>query len=117
MNKFLLLITSIVVLFTACKYDNEESLYEANTCETDEVTYSVNIAPIIQNSCATTDCHSTGGSAPGDFSTYEGLSNSLNSGSFVNRVLVQKDMPPNEALSDCEIDQIQAWVDAGSLNN
>lgn len=116
MNRFLIVICTAVLL-TACKYDNEESLYEANTCTTDEVTFSVHIAPIIQNSCATTDCHKAGGVAPGDFSSYEGLSASLNSGSFVNRVLVQKNMPPNGSLSDCEYDQIQAWVDAGSLNN
>ena len=103
--------------FTACYFDNEEELYGPVTCDVTNVTYSTDIVPIINTTCATSGCHVAGGSGPGDFTTYAGLKAKVDNGSFVNRVLVQKNMPPSGPLSDCNEAKLQKWIDDGALNN
>lgn len=103
--------------FTACYFDNEEELYGPVTCDVSSVTYATDIVPIINTSCATSGCHVAGGSGPGDFTTYTGLKAKVNNGSFENRVLVQKNMPPSGPLSDCTEAKLQKWIDDGALNN
>lgn len=111
----------LAVGLSGCYYDNEEELYqyyyEENACDTTAVSFSEDIFPIIQGNCATTGCHVAGGSAPGIFSNYAGVMDKVNNGSFENRVLVQRDMPPNGSLTDCQINLIQAWLNAGSPDN
>jgi len=107
----------LVLILQSCYNDNEEDIYGEVTCDISVVTYAEKIQPIINSSCATTGCHVSGGSGPGNFTNFNGLQNKINNGSFENRVLVQKDMPPNSSLSDCELQTIQAWLDAGAQNN
>lgn len=103
--------------FTACYFDNEEEMYGPVTCDVTNVTYSKDILLIINTSCATAGCHVTGGSGPGNFTTYAGVKAKVDNGSFANRVLVQKNMPPSGPLSDCNIAKIQKWINDGALNN
>lgn len=115
--KKLLLLTFLSLILHSCYNDNEEEIYGVVTCDTTAITYAERVQPIINSSCATTGCHVSGGSAPGNFTNFSELQSKINSGSFENRVLVQKDMPPNSSLSDCELQTIQAWLDAGAQNN
>lgn len=77
----------------------------------------MNVLPIINASCATTGCHVSGGNAPGDFTVFNELKSKVDNGSFEDRVLIQKNMPPNAQLSDCDLEILQAWLDSGALNN
>lgn len=106
---------------SGCYYDNEEELYEhyyaENACDTANISFSEDIFPIIQGNCSTAGCHVAGGSAPGIFSNYAGVMDKVNNGSFENRVIVQRDMPPNGSLTECQINLIQAWLSAGAPDN
>lgn len=112
--------TSLIILFisitlSGCYFDNEEELYGIPTCDTTNVSFTADIQPIINANCVS--CHTAGGSAPGDFTTYVGIKSKVDNGSFNNRVLVQKNMPPSGPLSTCEQTKIQKWIDNGALNN
>jgi uncharacterized membrane protein len=90
------------------------------SCDTAVFTYSGAVKNIISNKCV--GCHnpsSLGGSI--DLSTYNGVKAVALNGKLYGSVANQpgfSPMPKNSSkLSDCEIRQIQKWINAGSLNN
>ena len=116
MKKLIPLFSIILVLYS-CYNDNEEDLYGPVNCDITSVSFSIDVSPIISSSCSTTGCHSAGGTAPGDFSVFSELEAKVIDGSFENRVLIQRNMPPNSQLSNCELQILQAWLDGGAQNN
>lgn len=99
------------MLIISCTNDQ---LPDVDPCE-DMVTYNDQISGIINNSCAYSGCHVTGFSS-GDYSSFDALQNSINSGQFENRVLGSMDMPPTYApegkpksLTSEEIELIECW--------
>jgi len=81
------------------------------------ISYTDNVATIVNNSCAYSGCH-LNNIAPGNFDTYEGLLPSLNSGDFLRRTVSLKDMPPTYApegkpkeLTTEEIEIITCWAE------
>lgn len=116
MKKKIVFILSIV-FFYSCYNDNEEELYGPVSCDVSAITYTNDVLPIINTSCATAGCHVSGGTGSGDFTNYTELKAKVDNGSFENRVLIQKNMPPSTPLTDCELQILQAWVDNGALNN
>lgn len=115
----LLLNFILVVFLSACYYDNEEELYPSNMndCNTEQLTFTADIQPIINSSCAIPACHQAGGNGFGNFETYSGLKAILDNGSFENRVIIQRNMPPNRELSSCEIEKLKEWLNQGAPNN
>jgi len=104
-------------IFFSCYNNNEEELYGPVSCDLSSVTYSLDVSPIINASCATSGCHVAGGTAPGNFANFNEFKAKVDNGTFENRVLIQQNMPPNSQLSDCEMQTLQAWLDNGALNN
>jgi len=99
--------------FLSCTNDQLEVI--EFTCD-DEITYSNQVRPIIQNSCAYSGCHDGSGAAPGDFTTFNGLAPFLSPDRFEDRSLVVRDMPPNYAsgprsLTESEIEMMNCWVE------
>ncbi|MEP7376900.1 MAG: hypothetical protein ABI675_26105 [Chitinophagaceae bacterium] len=89
-------------------------------CDTALFTYSAAVKPIMDNKCV--GCHnpsSLGGNI--DASTYSKLRLIALNGKLYGSVAHQagySPMPKNSSkLSDCEIRQVQQWINAGSLNN
>lgn len=89
------------------------------------MSYDTGVKEIIDASCAYAGCHNGAGSGPGNYTTYDGLSNILNSGLFSTRVFELKDnpdigMPPDYAtggpvdLTDAELTILMDWVDSGA---
>jgi len=117
----LLFIIVMVIGMTGCYYDNEEELYpQSAECDTLNVTYSGTIAPIMETSC--NDCH--GGSSPSaniSTDTYDGLKEIADDGSLwgaVNHEDNYSPMPKDRPkLNDCDLKQIQIWIDNGALND
>ncbi len=122
-------ITSLLILYLAsysCTNDVLPEPPHPAACDTMVVTYTNLVKDIIDNSCAYSGCHLPGSSsgATGDFSNYGGLSAYLESGSFRDRVISQKNdpvagMPPNltaypesqkDSLTDEEFLIIQCWL-------
>jgi hypothetical protein len=83
-------------------------------------TFALTVAPIIENSCK--GCHS-GTSPDGDLllTNYSEIAAAALDGSLMNSLLALNGatlMPYNSAgLSECQITQIQKWVDAGAPND
>lgn len=112
-----ILFACCITLLTACYYDKEELLYADDTCDSVGVSFSADIMPIINNSCATVGCHVQGGSGTGLLENYNQVLAKVNDGSFERRVTVQLDMPPSSPLSDCQLAHISQWISDGAPNN
>jgi cytochrome c553 len=116
-----LLLLSSAMALQSCYKDNEEDLYpEPDECNTDNVSFSQTIMPVITNNCVS--CHS--GSAPSGgvgLSDYAEVVASIDGGRFLGAIRHESGfsaMPQGAAkLSDCTISQIEAWVEQGKKNN
>ena len=121
------IIALLVIMFAAggCYYDNEETLYPSNGCDTADVKYSTHVAPIITNRCY--QCHDNA-NAPvnGNGVSWEGYANisgylSTSAVYFLQSIKHEvgaTPMPENSPkLSDCEIRIIEIWIEDGFPNN
>lgn len=89
-------------------------------CDTSQYTYGATISVIMQTNC--TGCHSgTNPSGGINLSTYSGVQTVALNGRLVGAVTHApgySPMPKGAAmLSDCNITQIEKWVNAGAPNN
>jgi mono/diheme cytochrome c family protein len=118
----LVLIASLAL--SGCYYDVESELYPASACNTPAtpVSYQVNILPVIQANCYV--CHSNAASAPsGGNIMLEGYTNFQKmaaSGRLYAAISHTGPSPMPKGgnkLSDCDIQIIKSWIDAGMLNN
>jgi uncharacterized membrane protein len=89
-------------------------------CDTAVFTYSVAVKGIMQNSCVA--CHSATLMNGGvDLSTYNGVKSVAIAGTLIGTITHASGYSPmpqgGNKLSDCEITQIQKWIDDGTPNN
>lgn len=107
-NAFLLFF--LTVSLSACLSNVDEEMV-LDPCA--EITFSMNVKPIIDNNCVS--CHSSSGQASFlNLETYDAVNlNALK----VKSEVVTKDMPIGGSLTNEEIAAISCWVDAGALNN
>ncbi len=113
----------IALLFTAvaCSSDNEEDLTpngENNSddpCNTEAITYENGISMLLTDNCNMSGCHNAGGGL--SLETYNEVMTYVNNGAFRNRVLERQDMPPTHNLSNCELQQVEAWLDDDAPEN
>ena len=111
----------LLFVLSSCYYDKEDKLYDAyyanKNCDTTTVTYAHTIQPIIAAKCATSGCHTAGGSGNGNFDTYAGSKAKVDNGSFLNRTVVLMNMPTSGPLNPCELAQVSKWIQMGAPNN
>lgn len=119
-----------IVLFASCYNDKEDQLYPSPTtggpgggsgggCDTMGMTYTTNIKPIFDQSCALAGCHDASTKSSGwDLSSYSGAAATANGGRLLGSIMHQSGfstMPKGmNKLDDCKISQIKAWVNAGA---
>lgn len=113
----LLLLSGLFLV--GCYYDNEEDLYPSN-CNTDNVGYAADVAPIISVNCLV--CHSTAANLGNvRLEGYAALKTYVDNGKLLGAIKHQSGfsaMPQNAPkLSACNIAKIQKWVDDGALDN
>lgn len=111
------------LLLSSCYYDNEEYLYgplDDGTCDTLNVSYSVNVKPILEQECFA--CHDF--TAPGGgvvLTEFSQLQNAIIDGSLLGAIKHEpgfSNMPKSgNQLPACDIQRIEAWVQAGAPNN
>ena len=102
----------IWVLAGSCTYDKE--VIPENLIECSEITYSQNVKPIIDSSCAISGCHIAGTGLP----SWETLSTVQAFADEIKRRTEIRDMPRGGGvLSIDEITTIACWVDGGALDN
>src|SRR6185312_6556797 len=96
----------------------------AQTVSRDSVTFTKDVAPILQRSCQS--CHNPGGIGPMSLMTYEQVRPWARA---IKLRTSRREMPPwfieknigiqrfkdDTSLSDREVDMIAAWVDAGAV--
>lgn len=118
MNKIHFSIALLALVFLiGCYNDNEEELYGNTSCNIITVSFSKDIMPLIQAECATSGCHVQGGAGNGIFDNYQNVKAKVDNGSLMDRVVVQKSMPPSKPLSSCQVEYIEAWINQGAPNN
>ncbi len=131
MKKGLLIAAAFMLIAAAgCYNDKYDQLYVTPatvTCDTTAVSYSTTIAPIISANCNIAGgCHNTSGAATSgyDFTTYAGL---LQVASY-DYIITDINGTPSSSrhhamplnlpkISQCDINQITAWVDQGAHDN
>lgn len=111
----------IAALFTGCWYDNEEDMFGEVECITTEMSYSNDIAPILQgNGCV--GCHNNSLQSGGvNLEGYENVKSSAETGKLLGTINHDdgfKPMPQGMAkIENCQIEKIKAWIEQGTLNN
>ena len=95
-----------------------------------QVNYESQIQPIFNNNCVF--CHQNGGSATLNLATYSGVMSggwsgpAIIAGDYQNSLLYQRiiqptgtdgSMPPNDPLSQAQIDLIALWIEEGAGNS
>lgn len=110
-----------MLMLPACTFDNEEELgIKPVTCDTNDVSYSQTVVPLLNGSYGCVGCHSGNGASAGvRLDSYDEVVR------WQDRMLgsIRHDagfsrMPRGGGkMTDCEISQIEAWIGAGSPNN
>lgn len=111
-----------VCFLSGCYRDNEEMLYpQTDDCDISHVSYQATVAPLLQK-YGCTGCHS-GSAASGNLSldSYSSVSSIAKNGKLfgaINHVPGYSAMPKGGGkMTNCDINKIKAWIDAGSINN
>ncbi|ULQ51288.1 c-type cytochrome domain-containing protein [Flavihumibacter fluvii] len=91
-----------------------------NGCNVANYTFSAVIKPMMSNKCQ--GCHNPNSLGGGiDLSTYDGIKSAALSGTLYGSISwangYSKMPQGGSKLSDCEIQQVKSWIDAGALNN
>lgn len=111
----------IMTFIQSCYYDKEDELYpQTAACDTTDVTFTNNVFPVINSNC--TSCHS--GSAPSGnirLENYNDISAAANDGRLLGVIRHESGWSPmpkgGGKLNDCDIAEIEAWVNDGTPNN
>lgn len=124
---FYLIVNTILLIGISSCTKNSETLQAEiplsdSTCMAN-VTYSQNIKPIINTTCAISGCHVSNGFK--DFSTYTALKDELDTKGtayFLSRIKSGGGMPPSyttgpKSISDCDYNKIEAWLNQNYPNN
>jgi hypothetical protein len=121
MRKSLIFLIAVVVA-VGCSWDNEETFYpDAEVCDTIDVSFSMDIQPLLANNCYT--CHSNA-NAPefGNGTALEEYADVSASSQIIvgaiNRLPGFPAMPKgSEKLDTCSIKTFESWVTAGKPDN
>lgn len=123
-NKYLSILLSyfLLTLVIACSNDNEEDLLGNAECNTENVSFSATIAPIMNNSCAINGCHDANTRRSNyDLSDYNGVIRGIDRGKFLASIRHDSGTAPmpksRNKLPQCDIDKIASWINAGAPNN
>lgn len=107
---------ALITFFTGCSYDKEELLYPGTVdCSSVNASFTINVQPIIQASCAIAGCHDAASTNKGGpFTSYNLVKNKA---SIIKSQVTSGAMPQGATLSANQIKLISCWVNSGALNN
>ncbi|MGC4057612.1 MAG: hypothetical protein QM743_05745 [Chitinophagaceae bacterium] len=102
----------------SCYKDNKETMYPPlGACDTTNTTWSADIQPMVQASCAKSGCHDASASAGINLTTYSGAKSIVDDGRFL-RVIEDGSMPQGASKwDDCSINKLRRWINNGASNN
>lgn len=111
-NAFLLFFLTVSLSACLSNVDEVEEIDPGTPDPCADITFSMNVKPIIDNNCI--GCHSTAGGQSPNLESYNAVSANA---ARVKSEVVTKAMPIGGSLTNEEIAAISCWVDAGALNN
>ncbi len=119
MMRILIFVLLLAGVMLSCSRDSFEE--RDTVCTSDNFTYQNDIFSIISSSCSYSGCHDGGQNSIGEpRNSYEEWREYLDSGSFQNRTLVIRDMPPQyspadrpKELSQEDFDILTCWIEQG----
>ena len=119
-NRYKTWLVIILTVFMSCTYENELDLYGTTSCQTDDMSYTLDISPIISATCF--PCH-TRDRRDGNviLEGYENLLVQIDRGRLLGAIRHEEGFVPmpqgKPKLVDCEIEKIESWIAEGSPNN
>ena len=125
MKKNILLLFILVSAFAffilhGCKNDKGEVPPPPVThCDSLDVSYNLDVKPIVTANCAIPGCHVVGGGGTGDFTSYTSVSGFAQSISVRIQLPTThfQHMPQGGVLSAEELDIFLCWIEDGAQNN
>ena len=119
-NIKIVLIVAVVLFFNACSTLVEEDLNQDTGCDTQAVSWTDDVLPILEISCL--GCHNAGAAQGGIvIDSHESITAVIDRGRLLGAIRHDpgfSPMPRNAAqLSACNIEKIAAWVNDGAPNN
>ena len=111
--KKVFLITAVTGFLWACKKNNDAS---SEDCSGPEKSFSSDVNPVVQASCATNSgCHGAGSAnGPGALVIYSEI---FNARSEIRPAVASGHMPLNGSLTASEKNAILCWIDNGAPDN
>ncbi len=124
MKKMLFFLALGLIAFglSTCNYNNEETLYTANDCDTTNITFHATIAPIFETNCLR--CHGNavaltngGGVRLQDYADVK--TNLDRAFGAMSHLEGYPPMPLDMSamIDECTIRKVRIWKNAGGLNN
>ena len=113
MKKTIFIISlGLLLLIIACSKSSNAIATDCSTAKS----YSTDVSPIIQSSCATNSgCHASGSShGPGALTSYAQVFSARTS---IRNAVASGTMPQNGNLSSTQRNTILCWIDSGAANN
>lgn len=108
MNKLFAVIALVALMLSSCKK-------ETIVCTGTAKSFSTDANPVIQSTCSTSGCHSSGShSGPGALVTYTQI---FNNRSSIRDDVASGRMPQGSSLTSAQKEAIACWIDQGALNN
>jgi cytochrome c5 len=112
-------LTFAALQLASCTYENEAELYGPVNCDTSAVKYSTVVQPLLKQNC--NGCHSVTSSVTNKpMDTYAALKPYIENGSFGYSIRGTNGydiMPQSGPMSNCNLEKIEAWINAGFPNN
>lgn len=117
MKKSILIILGTFFITISCSKSNDGGGNGGNVnCNGVASSFSANVNPIIQSTCATdVSCHGSGSAnGPGPLLTYTQI---FNARTTIKSSVVAGTMPKTGSLTTAQKNSIICWVDSGGPNN
>lgn len=117
----LLLICSMLFIFSSCYYDKEELIYGTKSCDTANVKFSVQIAGTLSANCLS--CHGGNAASGGgiQLGSYDAVKVQALNGKLIGVVSHSPGFTPmpkgGAKLPECRIAEIRTWIRNGTPDN
>jgi hypothetical protein len=110
----------LTIWFISCENQNEEDLFGKTDCDTNQISYSGYIEPLIENHCYR--CHAGADLiAPFSLEGYDNVKIRVMTGQLygaLNHKDGYQNMPRGRPkLPDCDLSKINSWIREGAQNN
>lgn len=119
---FLAVLVFAIIGLSTCYYNNEETLYSTNSCDTTNITFSAKIAPIFTANCLR--CHGNavassngGGIRLQDYTDVKAHLDRAYGAMSHQEGFFPMPLDMSTKIDECQIAKVRIWKNAGSPNN